>query len=80
MGKMDATRQCVALELKLQVLKSSSSKKFATKMIVNVTINDILVEDFDGHNGDEVLDLWERDHEKPEQRCKDTLTRVILTA
>ena len=37
-GKMDATRQCVALELRLQVLKSSSSKNFATKMIVDVTI------------------------------------------
>ena len=38
MGKMDATRQCVALELKLQVLKSLSSNDFATKTTVNVTI------------------------------------------
>ena len=38
MGKMEATRQCVALELKLQVLKSSSPKNFATKMVVDVTI------------------------------------------
>ena len=36
MGKMDATRQCVALELKLQVLKSSSSNDFATKTTVTI--------------------------------------------
>ena len=38
MGKMDATRQWVAFELKLQVLKSSSSNDFATKTTVNAKI------------------------------------------
>ena len=38
MGKMDATRQCFALRLRVQVLKSSSDTAFATKTIANVTI------------------------------------------
>ena len=41
MGKMEATRQCVAFQLKLQVLKLSLWNDFATKIIVNVTINGI---------------------------------------
>ena len=41
MGKMEATRQCVAFQLKLQVLKLSSLNDFATKIIVNVTIKGI---------------------------------------
>ena len=41
MGKMEATRQCVAFQLNLQVLKLLSWNDFATKMIVNVTIKGI---------------------------------------